>query len=158
MKFLIGIIVISLSAHQINAQNYSVKSFEEFEKFIANQNDTLYIINFWATWCKPCIEEIPNFEKVNRENQKVKVILVSLDGQSVWEKSLQPFLIKNNIQSTVWVMPDKKPIDWIDRIDNRWQGSVPGTLFLNNAAGIKIFEEHEFTYEQLLEKIKSIQS
>ncbi len=158
MKFLIGILLLSISAQKIQAQNYSVKSFEEFEQFIANQNDTLYIINFWATWCKPCIEEIPNFEKVNSENKNVKVILVSLDGQTVWEKSLQPFLTNNNIQSTVWVLPDRKPIDWIDRIDNRWQGSVPGTLFLNNAAGIKIFEEHPFTYEQLLEKIKSIQS
>lgn len=158
MKFILAILFSVISMHQLSAQQYAVKSFEEFEKFIANTNDTLYVINFWATWCKPCIEELPNFEQLNRENKNIKIILVSLDGQSVWEKSLQPFLVNNKIESTVWVMPDKKPVDWIDRIDNRWQGSVPGTLFLNNAAGIKIFEEHPFTYDQLLEKIKSIQS
>lgn len=78
---------------QLKAQNYSIKSFNEVDSFLNNTNDTLYIINFWATWCKPCIEELPNFEKVNAlsSERNVKVILVSLDSETNRKEVLNPF-------------------------------------------------------------------
>ncbi|MBK7036950.1 MAG: TlpA family protein disulfide reductase [Chitinophagales bacterium] len=142
---------------QLKAQNYSIKSFNEVDSFLNNTNDTLYIINFWATWCKPCIEELPNFEKVNAlsSERNVKVILVSLDSETNRKRSLEPFLERNKLTSEIWVMPDKKPIDWIDKINPTWQGSIPATYFFNNVKDIHVFNEHPFTYEELMTKINS---
>jgi thiol-disulfide isomerase/thioredoxin len=65
-----------------NAQSVEVIKYKQLEEYFSKKNDTLYVINFWATWCKPCVEELPAFEKVNSEykNQKVKVILKLLEG------------------------------------------------------------------------------
>jgi thiol-disulfide isomerase/thioredoxin len=59
-----------------------------------NKSDTTYVINFWATWCKPCVEEIPHFEKLyaTYKNQKVKVIMVSCDFKKQLETRVIPFV------------------------------------------------------------------
>jgi thiol-disulfide isomerase/thioredoxin len=141
----------------LHAQSYEEKSFAEIESFLDNTNDTLYIVNFWATWCRPCVEELPTFEKLQADHPELKVILVSLDGEKYWDSALQPFLEKNQIRSEVWVITGPKPIDWIDQIDPRWQGSIPATLFLNNVKEIKELKEKAFTREQLHETLLVIQ-
>ncbi len=144
----------------IQAQLYKHIEFEAFEKLMHSQSDTLYVINFWATWCKPCIAELPHFEQLQKETSKqnIKVILVSLDSESQWEKSLIPFLRKNNLTAQVLVLPNKKPVDWIDRIEPKWQGSIPATLFFNGAKNIRQFYEHEFTYNELKQIINHLKS
>ena len=144
-------LILLLVAKISNAQLYSLKQFNEVDIFLENNNDTLYIVNFWATWCKPCIEELPYFEKLNADftGKPVKIILLSLDTEKQWASNLVPFLKNKNVTSTVWVMPNKKPIDWIDQVNPLWQGSIPATFIFNNNKNISIFEEHPFTYEEL---------
>ncbi|MBC8045576.1 MAG: TlpA family protein disulfide reductase [Fimbriimonadaceae bacterium] len=149
LRFGLYLIPLLFSAH-LYAQNFKPVQFADFEKFLAeNNNDTLYVINFWATWCKPCIEELPYFEKLNAETQheKIKVILVSMDTESRWGNALTEFIQKRNVQSEVRSFYNKKPIDWIDRISPEWSGAIPATLFLYK--GNKTFHEKEFTYEEL---------
>ncbi len=57
------------------------KKFEDFEYLLEKDNDTTYVINFWATWCLPCVKELPEFEEINQhfKDKKFKMILVSLD-------------------------------------------------------------------------------
>ena len=43
-------------------------NFDGLQPFLNQKNDTLYVINFWATWCVPCVKELPIFEKINNEN------------------------------------------------------------------------------------------
>ncbi|MFN0274835.1 MAG: TlpA disulfide reductase family protein, partial [Chitinophagales bacterium] len=132
-----------------HAQAFKPVEFSEFEKFLQTNNDTLYVVNFWATWCKPCIEELPSFEKLDETaaEQKIKVILVSVDTESRWESSLEPFIEKRNLQPEVWSLYNTKPVDWIDKISPEWNGTIPATLFLRN--GTKTFLEKEFTSEEL---------
>ena len=83
---------------------YSVKS-----------KDTLYVMNFWATWCKPCIEELPAFDSlyIRTQNQKVKILLVSLDFAENISDKVNPFLIKNKIKSTVVLLDEINGNDFI---------------------------------------------
>lgn len=69
------------------AQITVYEKFEDFEKSIIIEDDNVYVINFWATWCAPCIKELPYFEKLHTDNPKVKVILVSLDSLKDLEKN-----------------------------------------------------------------------
>ena len=71
-------------------QNPPVLKITELLQRIDNTSDTVYVVNFWATWCKPCVEELPDFEKANQDfaTQKVKVLLVTMDFKEDLEKIL----------------------------------------------------------------------
>jgi thiol-disulfide isomerase/thioredoxin len=148
------------SALLISAQAQTAKyqRFSELDSFLNNTNDTLYIINLWATWCKPCIEELPYFEQVNTTfaNKNVRVILLSVDAESRWESNLEPFLKNKTLTCDVWSIYKDKPADWIDKIEPSWQGTIPGTLMFNNARQISYFHDREITYEELTLKINEL--
>jgi thiol-disulfide isomerase/thioredoxin len=63
------IICLSLITYSVNAQVKLLK-LDDLDKRIANGKDTTYVINFWATWCSPCVAELPNFEKLHLANLK----------------------------------------------------------------------------------------
>jgi len=129
--------------------------FDDFAPYLEYQNDTLYIINFWATWCAPCVEEIPAFEKVQNEfsNDKVRIILVSLDFPGHIDKGLIPFLQDNSISSEVILLDDPDSNRWIDKVHPEWSGAIPATLVYNRQN--KEFYERSFTYNELSSIINS---
>ncbi|MEO1448787.1 MAG: TlpA disulfide reductase family protein [Bacteroidota bacterium] len=115
-------------------------TFPEIEPLLHQQNDTTYLINFWATWCKPCVEELPFFEAVHTklEGKPFKVILVSLDFPAQIESSLVPFVAKNQLRSQVLVLLDGKYNNWIDKVSPEWSGALPATyLYRNNEVRFK---------------------
>lgn len=126
-----------------------VYDFEGLEPLLNKKNEKTYIVNFWATWCKPCVAELPYFEKVNEEygNKNVEVILVSLDLPDHWESRLVPFVKKRNIKSKVIVLDDPKQNTWIPKVHEDWSGAIPATLIFNGQNST--FYEQSFTYDEL---------
>src|SRR4051812_8807598 len=96
-----------------------------------NQPDTTYVVNFWATWCKPCISELPAFDSLYTETKgtKTKVILVCLDFKEELAKKVNPFLKKNHIQPECVLLDEVNGNDFIDKIAANWSGAIPATLF-----------------------------
>jgi thiol-disulfide isomerase/thioredoxin len=109
------------------------EKFSDIEPMFHLDNDTTYIINFWATWCKPCLEELPYLEEVNEKynDKKLKVILCSLDFPKQIESKLLPFVEKKNLKSTVVVLMDGNFNDWIDKVSPDWTGAIPVTYIYN---------------------------
>jgi len=95
-----------------------------------NNTDTTYVINFWATWCKPCVAELPSFDSLAKIN-KVKVLLVSLDFKEDLEKKVNPFLKSHNIKMECVLLDEINGNDFIDKIDKSWTGAIPATLIKN---------------------------
>ncbi len=116
-------------------------TFEEIAPVFQQDNDTTYVINFWATWCKPCVKELPYFEALHEayEGQAVKVVLISLDFPRQLRSALLPFLEKRQLKPEVLVLLDGKYNDWIDRVDPQWSGAIPATLMYNSATGQRRF-------------------
>lgn len=141
----------------INANAQDVAKFEKYddlEKAIITNTNTVYVINFWATWCAPCVKELPHFEKLNTENKNVKVILVSLDFKDQFETKLLPFLEKKKIQSEVVFLSDKNYNEWLSKVDNEWSGAIPATLIIQGHK--KLFAERDFsTFEELNEHVNN---
>ncbi len=127
-------------------------SLPQLQKRISNP-DTVYVVNFWATWCKPCIEELPYFEKLRStyNNQPVKVLLVSMDFESKLP-AVKAFAKTHQLLSEVFLATRKSDQDLINGIDKEWSGALPGTLIVNGKKGVRKFYEQEFTYNEL-EKI-----
>ena len=134
----------------INRENIPIVDTKTLFSLIDKQDDTVRLFNFWATWCKPCVQELPYFEELYHTQKKEKFILylVSLDFKTSIEKKLIPFLNKKKLSSKVLVFDGGNPNDWIDRIDPNWSGSIPASLVSLN--GKKIFEEGEFENLQSL--------
>lgn len=118
------------------------EKFDDFQKAIIKEDDNVYVINFWATWCAPCIKELPFFEKLSTNNTNVKVILVSLDSRKDLDKKLIPFIKRKKITAQVILLSDKDYNSWLPKIDKNWSGSIPATLILNGKK--QSFIEHEF--------------
>ena len=118
------------------------QNFDELNTYIQNNSDKPLVINFWATWCAPCVNELPYFQKLHQENSNVKVITVSLDFEKQVESKLKPFLKKKNYTFITTYMADKKFNNWISKVDENWSGSIPATWIINANKGI--FVEQEF--------------
>ncbi|MFW6351114.1 MAG: TlpA disulfide reductase family protein [Bacteroidota bacterium] len=151
--FSISLVFISVSAfgteNGISNNDITIYSFEELSPRLHQQNDSLYVINFWATWCAPCVKEIPAFEKIQSEyaDQKVKVLFVSLDFPGQINSRLIPFIEKMNMQAEVVLLDEVDGNKWIPKVDDDWSGAIPATLIYN--AEKREFFAREFTYEEL---------
>ncbi|HPN18351.1 MAG TPA: thioredoxin domain-containing protein [Chitinophagales bacterium] len=143
-----AICCISFFAYAQNS--VPVFDFTKYENRILHKNDTLYIVNFWATWCKPCIEELPIFEKVAQTytQQPVKIILVSQDAKTR-AVQVNDFLQKNKYTSESFILSAGNPNVWIDKIDSNWSGTIPMTLFYKNGNKIYFHEGDYETYDEL---------
>ena len=126
-------------------------TLSELEQRMSKGKDTTYVINFWATWCGPCVEELPYFEKLNGayKNQPVKVILMSLDFKSKLQSQVIPFVKKQKLTTEVYVVNEPDQQAFIEKVDKKWSGAIPATWFINTKKGINTFYEKEFTYNDL---------
>ena len=133
-----------------------VVDFDEFYSKIDLSSDNTYVINFWATWCSPCVKELPYFESVNKEyaDKNVKVILVSLDFPSQIESRLKPYIRKNNIKSNVILLDDSKMNKWVPRVSEKWDGGIPATLIVNSSN--YNFYPNPFEKEELVGEILKV--
>jgi thiol-disulfide isomerase/thioredoxin len=137
------------------AQQVSTIKFDQLQELRQSPHDTLYVVNFWATWCKPCIKEMPYFEAANQQykGQPVRVILVSMDAVQDMEKRVMPFVQKRNLQSRLYLLDEPDGNTWIDRIEPKWSGAIPATMFFNNKRKQYEFVERELSETELQELI-----
>jgi thiol-disulfide isomerase/thioredoxin len=135
----------------VSAQKVEYLKVPDLERILKNPDNKLFVINLWATWCAPCVKELPDFQKVAQDysSSKVKFIMVSLDFPSEIDKQLLPFLKKNNISLDVAVMTDTDYDSWIRKVDKDWQGNIPSTLLFNNTRKTRYFHSGELSESEL---------
>lgn len=134
--------------------DFPIYDYEGLKPLLHKEDDKTYIVNFWATWCKPCIAELPYFEQTFAEQKGngVELILVNLDMPSMWEKRLVPFVKKKDLKGKVVILDDPNMNDWIPKIDKDWGGGIPATLIYNKEN--RAFFEREFTYDELNQELQ----
>ena len=151
-------ITISLLICTILGKSQAVSHVYKINQLLAriNNSDTTYIINFWATWCKPCVKELPSFDSLylNSNKRNLKILLVSLDFKEDIEKKLDPFLLKNKIKQECVVLDEINGNDFINKVDEKWTGAVPATLIkLNNK---RVFIEKSISLKSLNTSLSEI--
>lgn len=121
----------------------AVPVYDAFDAFAAKELKSpekgVRLVNFWATWCKPCVKELPYFQQLHDKYPHLSMLLVSLDKKSDAEGRIADFLAKRGITIPVVVLADSKANDWIDKISPDWSGSIPATLLVT-PGGTSFFE------------------
>ena len=135
----------------LRAQTVPSLSYTELKPLINQSGDKIYVVNFWATWCAPCIKELPYFEGLN-QREDVEVLLVSLDFPKHKESRLLPFIKKNKLQSKVVLLDDADENYWINDINSDWSGALPATLIYTQKQ--RGFYEQSFTAPKLDKLLK----
>lgn len=147
------IISLLISCASVAAQSVSaVYKIDDLLKRVSHP-DTIYVVNFWATWCKPCIQELPTFDSLQAQtqDQKVKVLLVTLDFKEDLHSKTNPFLKKRGVHAECVLLDEVNGNDFINRIDPRWSGAIPATLFRH---GDKVsFIEKKTHLKELVENL-----
>lgn len=123
---------------------------EDLKKVYIQPNDTTYIVNFFATWCGPCMMEMPVLNKFYEEHKdtNIKLIFVSLDNAGTVKK-LPSKMKKFGVQAPVYLLNESTDFSWLPYIDKRWQGSIPATMVVNSKKNIKAFFETPMEKGQL---------
>jgi thiol-disulfide isomerase/thioredoxin len=156
-QFFISILLFSGTVAY--SQKAEIIKLERLQKIIHEKSDKIQVLNFWATWCGPCVKELPLFEKLNASAQTdVKITLVSLDLDLDPDPAkVYKFIERKNLQSEVLILDEKDSNAWIDKIDKNWSGALPATIIINQRTGQRKFvgkELHEGDLERLIEEIK----
>ena len=149
-------VLFLLSCTNSSKNTIEIVDFDGLYSKIDLSVDKTYIINFWATWCTPCVKELPYFEEVNKKfkDKNTEVILVSLDFPSQIESKLKPYLKKNNIKSKVILLDDSKMNTWVPKVSEQWDGGIPATLIVNSSN--YNFYPKPFKKEELFTEINKV--
>jgi len=141
------ILYVSISSY---SQDLKIIKFADLEqKILESKQNRISIYNFWATWCKPCIIEMPYFENMAiKYKSKIDLIFVSLDFADLAESRVIPFLKNREINSRTLLLDDTNYYTWIDKIDPTWSGAIPATLIVD-FNGNKHFYEKQFKEKEL---------
>ena len=133
------------------------EDFASFQKSVLQpESNQVRLINFWATWCKPCVKELPYFQQLHEKYPELPMVLVSLDKKADAKGRIARFLAQRNITIPVVVLADSRANDWIDKVSPEWSGSIPATLVYNR--GDQKFFETDFESMEAIEATIDIQS
>jgi len=130
-------------------------NYEQLKPLLHKYDEKTYVVNFWATWCAPCVKELPAFEELNKnyKDKNVEIVLISLDFPKQVESRLLPFIKKKNIQSKVLHFDDANEQFWIKDIAEEWTGALPATIIYN--AKNRKFYEQSFEYKTLENELQT---
>lgn len=141
--------IISASFSQVKKE-----SFAQIQEHYITSTDTTYIVNFWATWCRPCVEELPEFQEAFSSNndKKVKFIFVSLDFPDS-ETRVNSFINKKGYDGHFYLLTDTDANEWIPKVNTDWDGNIPVTLIVNSSSNFNSFQNGKITLNELNSQI-----
>lgn len=157
LKFVKSLLIVCFLFMGSNSFSQEVQKVKatELEKMIS-ESKTPLIINFWATWCMPCVEEMPAFleEYKGHKKDSLKLVLVSLDFEEGYPDKIIKFMKKRKVEAPVMWLDETDADYFCPKVDPKWSGVIPATLFINNANSYRNFTEGQLSHKELKNEIK----
>ncbi|BFG69686.1 hypothetical protein KACHI17_05670 [Sediminibacterium sp. KACHI17] len=157
MKKIVLFLLVIVLGTTVHAQEIKKVKINDLVKMIDTSSVPL-VVNFWASWCAPCIKEIPWFEKsvAAFKDQKVQLLLVSLDFAEDYPKGIAAFAKKNNYQSKIVWLDETNADEFCPKIDEKWDGAIPVTLMVNNKRQYRQFFAQQLPEQRLVQELQKL--
>ncbi|MGI9543321.1 MAG: TlpA disulfide reductase family protein [Cyclobacteriaceae bacterium] len=156
MHFLFLAIVLLIGSASPDPQRLEIVKFDALQSLITRDSDQIEVINFWATWCKPCIKELPYFQELHEEMTEINVTLISLDFAEQFQDRVVPFAKKRGLTPDILLLDEIDYNSWINKVDPNWSGAIPATLVINHKTGKRKFVESGMEKNEIELLIKEI--
>jgi thiol-disulfide isomerase/thioredoxin len=153
MRKLVLIVFITLNTYALAAQQVDLIKYDQLKGMFQSADFPLTVVNFWATWCGPCVKELPYFEAAS-EKEGVRVILVSLDFPEEKTK-VEKFAANRLSNRQVYLLDEVDYDSYMPKISVDWSGALPATLMIEKG-GKEHFFEKAFTKAELFNTIDSL--
>lgn len=156
-RSIITLTVMLATAFMADAQVLPVWKAADLKKAIDSAKGPT-ILNFWATFCKPCLAEMPHFQSLAGQYRArgVKFVFVSLDLKEAYPKSIVSFVKKCNITAPVVFLDEQNADLFVSLVDSTWSGAIPASLFIYPERGYRHFVEDELSREKLAAEIRNM--
>jgi thiol-disulfide isomerase/thioredoxin len=156
-KILFSLVLVFTVFAYANAQHIPKWKLDDLKAAISNA-DKPTIFNFWATFCKPCVEEIPYFQQLVKkyDSAGVKLVLISLDLPDAYPKQIALFASKHKFNSAIKFLNETNADVFCPAVDRSWSGAIPASLFINNKTGYRKFFEEQLSRAKLEQEIQNM--
>jgi thiol-disulfide isomerase/thioredoxin len=151
LLLLAAALAITSSVDGLAGQAPRLVNANEIKDLVYQQSGRVVLLNFWATWCPPCLVEFPEivaFEKAYRA-RGLAVISVSGDSPKRVDSDLLPFLEKHPSDFPVYVMNTDDVEAFMHRIDPEWNGTLPATFFIDRKGDVAFKRFAAMSREQM---------
>jgi thiol-disulfide isomerase/thioredoxin len=149
---LFALLFFALVVHSQQVRSIKITELENTIK----ESKTPLIVNFWATFCVPCLQEIPYFQEIANQykSNDVSLLFVSLDMKEAYPIKVNDMAKKLKLTYPVVWLNETNADYFCPRIDTTWTGGMPSSLFVNNATGYHKFFEESLSKERLDKEIQ----
>ncbi|MFL5809276.1 MAG: TlpA disulfide reductase family protein [Flavisolibacter sp.] len=153
----LSFVLCLFSVTSSNAQEIPKWKLDDLRSAIANA-DKPTIFNFWATFCKPCVGEIPYFQQLVKkyDSAGVRLVLVSLDLPEMYPQKIKTFATRFKFNAPIKFLDETTADLFCPAVDTSWSGAIPASLFINNKTGYRKFFEEQLSREKFEQEIRQM--
>jgi len=121
------------------------------KELVREQRGQVVLLNFWATWCPPCLVEFPEIVAIEKtyRDRGLAVISVSADAPKKIDSDLLPFLETHPPDFPIYIMQTDDRNEFMRLIDPEWNGDIPATFFIDREGAVASKQFSAVSREQM---------
>lgn len=130
IKSTFSLLLVLLCFNQSKAQKIETISAEQVQTIIKQKTDKkVVVINVWATWCGPCVEEFPDLvELAEKYSKEIEVMFISADFLEDIDR-VKEFLVNQKVTWPTYIKTGSES-DFIEALHPNWTGALPFSIIL----------------------------